>query len=156
VRPLRTAAVAVSLLLLVLATPSLAGCSLVGRPDASGWDQKAQLALDDAASEVGTARLALRAAHEHRTWSGYTTVLVADAEKAAATAEEDLSRLQVPSGRADAASTALDLLGRAADATRQVRAMAVAGRYDDPALEKELARLAGALQREATRAESRG
>jgi len=148
-RLLRTTVVAVSLLMLS------AGCSLVSRPDAAGWDQQAERALDDAASEVGTARLALRGAQDDRAWSSYTTVLVAEAEEAAATAEEDLAAVQVPGTRADAASSALELLGKAADATREVRQLAVRGRYDDPALADRLARLAADLQQEAERAKAR-
>ncbi|WP_418062150.1 hypothetical protein [Pimelobacter simplex] len=150
-RAWRTTAVAVPLLALL----ALAGCSVVSQPDPAGWDQSAQQALDDASGEVGTARLALRAAADDRTWSSYTTVLVSEAEEAAGTAEEDLSRLQVPPERTDAAATALDLLGQAAEATRQVRALAVAGRYDDAELADELARLGTALDQEALRAAAR-
>lgn len=150
-RLLRTTVVAVSLAALL----APAGCSVVSAPDPAGWDRSAAQALDDASGEVGTARLALRAAADDRTWSSYTTVLVAEAEEAAGTAEEDLARLQVPAARTDASETALDLLGQAAEATRRVRALAVAGRYDDPGLADRLSRLGTALDEEATRAEHR-
>lgn len=154
-RSRRTTAVAVSLVSLVALLLLLARCSVVSRPDAASWDRQAVQALDDAAGQVGTARLALRTAANGGAWSSYTTVLVTEAEEAAAAAEQDLARLQVPDQRRDAARTTLDLLGRATDATREARAHAVAGRYDDPALADELARLGTALDEEAARAENR-
>ncbi|MBM0127081.1 hypothetical protein [Pimelobacter simplex] len=143
----RPAVVAVRLVasLLVLLT----GCGVVSEPDATAWDQHAVQALTDAASQVATARLALEAAGDGRTWPTYTTVLVAEAEEAAGTAEEDLARLQVPPERADAAPEVLDLLGRAVDLVAEARAHAVAGTYDDRALLDALDRLSDDLRQAA-------
>lgn len=144
-RPLRTTVVAVSL------TALLTGCSLVSEPDARAWDDQAERSLTDAASEVGTARLALETAHEGRTWSSYAVVLVAQAEEAMGTAQDDLSRLQVPPGRAERAERVEQLLDDAGTAVEDARAAAVAGRYDDEALRAELADLGRRLESEAGR-----
>lgn len=144
-RSQRSAVVAVLLALALL----LAGCGVVSRPDPTAWDDRAAQALTDAGSEVATARLALESAREGRTWSSYTIVLLAEAEEAAGTVEEDLSRLQVPAGRADAATHVLDLLDQAVDLVGEARAHAVAGKYDDQALVDELDRLADELRQAA-------
>jgi predicted component of type VI protein secretion system len=126
----------------------------VSRPDASGWDQQAKQALDDAASNVGTARLALRTAARDRAWSSYTIVLVAKAEETTGKTEQDLSSVQVPSTRKVAARTVLDLLGQAVASVQEARALAADGRYDDRALTDELTRLSTALQAEAKKREA--
>lgn len=136
----RPAVVAVLVLL-------LAGCGVVSRPDATAWDHQAAQALTDAASEVATARLALESARKERTWSSYTTVLVAEAEEAAGKVEEDLSRLQVPDGRTDEATKVLDLLDRAVDLVGEARAHAVDGKYDDKALVDHLDDLSDELRK---------
>lgn len=138
-------AVLVALLVLLL----LAGCGVVSRPDATAWDDRAAQALDDVGSEVATARLALESASEARTWSAYTTVLVAEAEEATGTAAEDLARLQVPDGRIDAAARVLDLLDRAVDLVAEVRAHVVDGEHDDQELLDELDRLSDQLRQAA-------
>jgi len=139
----RTVAAACALLAL-----TLTGCGVVDRPDPAGWDQQAGTALEDAASQVATARLALRSAARERTWSTYTTVLVAEAEEAAASTEEDLSRVQVPRPRRSAAARVQELLSRAVDAVAQAREHAVDGVYDDAALLDELDRVDAALEHE--------
>ncbi|MBV6726084.1 hypothetical protein [Nocardioides daeguensis] len=144
-RSQRPAVVAVLLALALL----LAGCGVVSRPGPAAWDDRAAQALTDAGSEVATARLALESARKGRTWSSYTTVLLAEAEEAAGKVEEDLSRLQVPAGRADAAAHVLDLLGRAVDLVGEARAHAVSGKYDDQALLDQLDRLSDELQQAA-------
>ncbi|MFB9765696.1 hypothetical protein ACFFOS_14990 [Nocardioides kongjuensis] len=143
----RPAVVAVLVALPVLLL--LAGCGVVSKPDATAWDDQATQALTDAGSEVATARLALESARRERTWSSYTTVLVAEAEEAAAKAEEDLSRLQVPASRRDDAAQVLDLLDHAVDLVSEARAHAVAGRYDDKALVHRLDHLSDQLQQAA-------
>ena len=125
------------------------GCGIVSRPDAAAWDQQARRSLTDAASQVSTARLALETAAERRTWPAYATVVVAKAEEAAGTAEEDLARLQAPPQRADAAATVLDLLDEAVSLVAEARAHAVEGRYDDSALLDDLDRIAGELEQAA-------
>ncbi|TNM44233.1 hypothetical protein FHP29_05895 [Nocardioides albidus] len=144
---MRPAVVAVPALLLLAGL--LGACGVVSRPDAAAWDDQATLALTDAGSQVATARLALTSAAKERTWSPYTTVLVAEAEEAAAKAEEDLARVQVPPGRADDAAAVLDLLDRAAGLVGEARAHAVDGEYDDRSLLDDLDRLAGELQKAA-------
>jgi hypothetical protein len=146
-RPAVVAALVAGPLLLLLLL--LSACGMVGQPDTAAWDDQAEQALADAGSQVGTARLALESADEERTWPAYATVLVAQAEEAAAKAEEDLARVQVPAGRADDAAAVLDLLGRTADLVREARAHAVDREYDDRALLDELDRLADELRRAA-------
>ena len=116
----------------VLAATS--GCSLVGQPDVAAWDEQAHQAVTDATSEVATARLAVQTARDERVWSSYTLVLVADAEKAMGTVQDDTSRLQVPPGRDRDAKDLATLLDDAAAAVQDARQHAVEGRYDDPAL----------------------
>ncbi|MFD1248769.1 hypothetical protein ACFQ3F_13295 [Nocardioides ginsengisoli] len=126
----------------------------MSRPDASGWDQQAQQALKDAASDVGTVRIALRTAARDRAWSSYTIVLVAKAEETTGKTEQDLSSVQVPPARRIAARETLDLLSQAVASVQEARAHAADGRYDDPGLVDELTRLAKALQAEATKREA--
>lgn len=128
-----------------------AGCSLVAQPDVAAWDGKARQAAADAASEVATVRLALDTARADRAWASYTQVLVADAEKALATVQDDMARLQVPSGREEDAADLTELLDGAAGAVRAARQDVVEGRYDDPRLLDELDRAGDRL----TRAEDR-
>ena len=125
------------------------GCSLVSQPDASGWDQQAQQALKDAASDVGTVLLALRSAARSQQWSSYTVVVVAKAEETTGATEQSLAGLQVPKDRAAAATKVLDLLGQAVASVQEARAHAVRGRYDDPVLADELTRLAAMLRKAA-------
>ncbi len=146
-RPWRTTVVAVAL----AAALPLAGCSMVSQPDAAAWDQQAERSLSDAASQVDTARLALETAREERTWSSYTVVLVAQAEEAMGTAQDDLSRLQVPPARAQRAEEVASLLDEAATAVEDARAHAVAGRYDDERLRTRLSDLDRRLESEAGR-----
>lgn len=127
------------------------GCSLVGQPDVAAWDEKARRAVTDATSEVATARLAVETARDERAWSSYTLVLVADAEKAMGTVQDDTSRLQVPPGREKDAEDLETLLDRAATAVQGARQHAVEGQYDDPALLDALDRAGDGL----ARAESR-
>lgn len=127
-RARRTTAVVVC----VLAVTS--GCSLVGQPDVAAWDAKAHRAVTDATSEVATVRLAVETAREERAWSSYTRVLVAQAEEALGTVQEDLSRLQVPPGRDRDAADLATLLDEAATAVQDARQQAVEGRYDAPAV----------------------
>ena len=148
-RAWRTTAVVVSSLVTVLAATS--GCSLVGRPDVAAWDQKAHQAVTDATSEVATARLAVGTARDERTWSSYTTVLVADAEKAMGTVQDDASRLQVPAGRDEDAKDLEALLDEAATAVQDARQQAVDGRYDDPAVLDALDRAGDRLERAESR-----
>lgn len=140
----RPAVVAVLVALPVLLL--LVGCGVVSKPDATAWDDQATQALTDAGSQVATARLALESARKDRTWSSYTTVLVAGAEEAAGKVEEDLSRLQVPAGRTDDAAKVLDLLDQAVDLVGEARAHAVDGTYDDKALVDRLDHLSDELQ----------
>lgn len=141
----RTTVVAVAL------AATLTGCSLVEQPDAKAWDDRAEQALTDAVGQVRTARLALDSARRERTWSSYTVVLVAQAEEAMGTAQDDLSRLQVPTARAERAERVEQLLDDASTAVEDARAAAVAGRYDDPALRQELTDLGTRLESEAGR-----
>ncbi|MCR1786405.1 hypothetical protein KVF89_27980 [Nocardioides carbamazepini] len=142
---MRPAVVAV----LVALTLLLTACGVVAEPDAAAWDERAARALSDAGSQVATARLALESADEERTWSAYATVLVAQAEEAAGKAAEDLSRVQVPTARADDAADVLDLLDQAVDLVGEARAHSVDGEYDDQALLDALDRLADELRRAA-------
>lgn len=137
----RTTAVVVC----VLAATS--GCSLVAQPDVAAWDERARQAVTDATSEVATARLAVETAREERAWSTYTLVLVADAEEAMGTVQDDVSRTQVPDGRDDAAKDLEALLDEAAGAVREARRHAVEGRYDDPGLRDVLDRAGERLAR---------
>lgn len=141
----RTTVVAVSL------AAVLSGCSMVAQPDARGWDDQAAQTLTDAASEVGTARLALESARDGRTWSSYAVVLVSQAEEAMGTAQEDLSRLQVPAGRERQAERVEQLLEDAGKAVQEARAAVVAGRYDDAELDRQLTDLGRRLESEAGR-----
>jgi hypothetical protein len=143
----RPAVVAVLVALPVLLL--LAGCGVVSKPDAKAWDDQATQALTDTGSEVATARLALESARKERTWSAYTTVLVAEAEEAAGKVEEDLARVQVPAGRTDDAAKVLDLLDRAVDLVSEARSHAVAGKYDDKALVDQLDHVSDELQQAA-------
>lgn len=124
-----------------------AGCSLVGQPDVAAWDERAHRAVTDATSEVATARLAVETARDERAWSSYTLVLVAEAEKAMGTVQDDLSRLQVPTGRGADADDLEALLDEAADAVQAARQRAVEGRYDDPELLEALDRAGDRLAR---------
>ncbi|MBM7516363.1 hypothetical protein [Nocardioides nitrophenolicus] len=148
-RSQRPTVVAVLVASTVLLALLLAGCGVVSRPDPTAWDDQATQALTDAGSEVATARLALESARRGRTWSAYTTVIVAEAEEAAGKAEQDLARLQVPPGRADDAAQVLDLLDQAVDLVGEARAHAVAGRYDDRALVERLDHLSDQLRQAA-------
>lgn len=141
----RTTVVAVAL------TATLTGCSLVEQPDAKAWDDRAEQALTDAVGQVRTARLALDSAQRERTWSSYTVVLVAQAEEAMGTVQDDLSRLQVPAARAERAERVEQLLDDASAAVEAARAAAVAGRYDDAALREELTELGDRLESQARR-----
>lgn len=143
--PWRRTVVAVALAL----ASAGASCSSVDRPDVAAWDTSAEQALSDASSEVATARLALDTAARERTWSSYTVVLVAQAEEAMATVEDDLARLQVPDGRTEEAAEVLALLGEATSAVRDARADTVEGKYDDRATRDALAEVATALTRAA-------
>lgn len=133
----------------VLAATS--GCSLVRQPDVAAWDAKAHQSVTDATSEVATVRLAVETARDERAWSSYTLVLVAQAEEALGTVQEDLSRLQVPPGRDRDAAELEALLDEAATAVQDARQQAVEGRYDVPAVLDALDdagdRLAGAESR---------
>jgi hypothetical protein len=126
-----------------------AGCATVERPDAADWDTRAAQALTDASSEVATTRLAMETAGRERAWSSYTVVLVAQAENAMATVEDDLARLQAPAARAERAEDVLDLLAEATSAVRDARALTVEGEYDDQATLHELEDVASALTRAA-------
>lgn len=148
-RAWRTTVVVVPLVVTVLAAAS--GCSLVGQPDVAAWDQKAHQAVTDATSEVATARLAVQTAQDERTWSSYTTVLVADAEKAMGTVQDDTSRMQVPAGRDKDAKDLEALLDEAATAVQDARQQAVDGRYDDPAVLAALDRAVDRLDRAGSR-----
>ncbi|TWG96770.1 hypothetical protein L615_004100000270 [Nocardioides sp. J9] len=145
----RTTAVVVCFLAWVLAVAS--GCSLVGQPDVAAWDQKARQAVTDAASEVATARLAVETARDDRTWSSYTTVVVAQAEEAMGTVQDDVSRLQVPPGRAQDADDLEALLDAASSAVQDARQHAVAGEHDDRDLLDRLDRVGERLTRAETR-----
>ncbi|KRA31180.1 MULTISPECIES: hypothetical protein [unclassified Nocardioides] len=124
----------------------LCSCSLVEEPDAAAWDQQAAQALEDAASEVATTRLALETAAQERVWSSYTTVVVADAEEAIVTVADNLARVQAPAGRTEQAADVGALMDRAVASVRAARSLAVQGRYDDPASIDELDRLATDLE----------
>lgn len=124
----------------------LCGCSLVEEPDVAAWDQQAAQALEDAASEVATTRLALETAARERVWSSYTTVLVADAEEAIATVADDLARVQAPAGRTEQAVDVGALMDRAVATVRAARSLVVQGRYDDPATVDDLDRVATELE----------
>ncbi|WP_207009130.1 hypothetical protein [Nocardioides aromaticivorans] len=152
-RAWRTTVVVVPFLVpfLVTVLAATSGCSLVGQPDVAAWDQEARQAVTDATSEVATARLAVETAHEERTWSSYTVVLVADAEKAMGTVQDDASRLQVPAGRDQDAEDLEALLDEAATAVQDARQHAVDGRYDDRAVLDALDRAADRLERAESR-----
>lgn len=135
----------------VCAAAVTSGCSLVGQPDVAAWDDDARRAVTDATSEVATVRLAVETARDERAWSSYTLVLVAEAEKAMGTVQDDMSRLQVPSGRDRAAADLEALLDEASTAVQDARQHAVEGRYDDPAVLDALDRAGDRL----ARAESR-
>lgn len=138
----RTTVVAVWLSLVT----AFAGCSLVDEPDAAAWDEHASRALGDAASEVGTARIALETAAKERAWASYTTVLVAQAEEAVATVADDLAVVQVPPSREQRAGEVDSLIEDAVEAVREARSLAVRGRYDEPEVVDELDRLADELE----------
>lgn len=141
----RTTVVAVAL------TATLTGCSLVSQPDAASWDDQATQALSDAAGQVGTARLALESARKGQTWSSYTVVVVQEAEQAMGSTQDTVSTLQVPPGREKRAAQVERLLDDAGRAVRDARADAVAGRYDDPELHRQLTDLGSRLESEAGR-----
>ncbi|HWJ09973.1 MAG TPA: hypothetical protein VNS46_11380 [Nocardioides sp.] len=125
----------------------VSGCSLVAQPDTAGWDRSARQAVTDATSEVATTRLAVETAHEERAWSTYTLVVVAEAEEAMGTVQDDVSRLQVPAGRGDDADDLEALLDDAAGAVQEARQHATDGRYDDPRLLELLDRVEEQLSR---------
>lgn len=147
----RRTVVAVLLVLAALAAGPLAACTVIEEPAAADWDHSAERALSDMASEVGSARLALDTARRERLWPPYALVLVTEAEEAAGTVEEDLSRLQVPPQREQQAEQVLDLLAVAVTTVSEARSRAVEGRYDDPALLDRMERLASRLTGEAGR-----
>lgn len=146
--PWRKTVVAVGL---VVASAASA-CSSVDQPDAADWDARAEQALTDASSEVATSRLAIRTAARERAWSSYTVVLLAQAEEAMGTVEDDLARLQVPAARAERAEDVLDLLEEATTAVRDARARSVEGEYDDRATLDALDDVASSLRRAAEEA----
>ncbi|KRB77930.1 hypothetical protein ASE01_07050 [Nocardioides sp. Root190] len=141
--PWRRTVVAVGLVLASAGT----SCSVVDRPDATDWDTRADQALTDASSEVATSRLALDTAARERTWSSYAVVVLAQAEEAMATVEDDLARLQVPTGRSERAEEVLAVLESAASAVSDARASAVEGELDDDATLGALDEVAAELDR---------
>lgn len=158
---LRRTAVAVSPALGALAVALsvlsvlLAGCSVVSQPDAKDWDKQVQTTLEDTASEVGTARLALESAAHDRVWSPYSLVLLSEAEESAGKLESDLSALQPPPSRQQQAEDVLDLLESANSAVREARVAAVEEKYDDPDLVANLAKLHDDLEQASKAAEPR-
>lgn len=140
------AAVPAAVLGLLVLLGGLAGCGVVSQPDTKAWDEQVQTTLADAASEVATARLALRSAHDDRVWSPYALVLVTESEKAADKLESQLASLQPPTSRQQQAEDVLDLLASATSAVREAREAAVDKKYDDPALDSKLAKLHDALE----------
>lgn len=143
--PRRTTVVAVWLVQAAV----LVGCSLVDEPDPAEWDAQAGKALQDAASEVRTTRLALDTAADERSWSSYTTVLVVQAEDGVATVADDLAVVQVPPGRQQRADEVERLIEGAVAAVREARSLALRGTYDDPDVVDQLDRLAGDLEQAA-------
>jgi hypothetical protein len=137
-----------AVLLLVLGAVLAAGCT-VSEPDTAEWTELATTSLTDAASEVATVRLTLAAERDGQVWSAYAVTVAAEAEEAAATAEESLSTVQPPPGRADQATRLLDLLGRAVDAVRAAREVIVSGEVANDAMLRRLDDLSAELERQA-------
>lgn len=133
-------------------TPVVAGCA-VGQPSASSWSSTASRSLEDAASAVAVARLALRESGEGRIWTSYASNLQADAEEQIGTATNSVATLQRPSEVAESEETAvLDLLSRAEDVVRAARQVTVADRdrsEETAELRKRLARIHRDLLKEA-------
>jgi len=127
-------------LLLVLT----AACT-VSEPDAAEWRDHARQTLEDVASEVATARLTLRQLDDGNLPTPYGVTVLADAEKAASTAEESLTSLQPPPALKGIPDRVHALVGRAVDAVQQARETVVAGKFHVPALVRKLGRLQTAL-----------
>lgn len=129
----------------------LAGCT-VATPSAGDWRATAARSLEDSASAVSTARLALREQEAERTWSTYAVTLAADAEKQTGTATDGVATLQRPEGVGVAeAAAVMDLLGRAEDVVRRARQHLVAGGPPPDALLERLDTVAQQLTRAAGR-----
>lgn len=146
--PTRLAAL-VALVSVLLLCSVTAGCT-VSEPDTAEWRDLARQSLSDAASEVATVEVTLRAVRQGDVWSSYAITVVAQAEKELGTAEETLSTAQPPEGRYDDTEDLLGLLDRAADAVKAGRADLVAGTEVDLAVVKRLGRLASALEHRAS------
>lgn len=127
---------AVAVVLLVL----LGGCA-VSQPDVDAWRDHAAQTLEDAGSEVATARLTLTQLAEGRLQASYGVTVLAEAEKGIGTAEEGLASLQPPPGMRSRADRLLAVIGHAVDAVQRAREAAVSGRFEQPTLVAELDRL---------------
>lgn len=114
-------------LALVLA---LAGC-VTPALDRGAYVENAKAALESAASETGTARLAVQARLDGRSTNAFADTVITDSEKALAPIEASFGGVDPPTQAEDAlrAST-LEHLGTASDALAAAR---VAVRRDDPA-----------------------
>ncbi len=128
--------IAISAALLLL---GLTGCAVPSSPDARDWRRSARQSVGDVASEVETARTALRQLAADRFVGRYATVLLVDAEEAAGKATDTITIQQPPraeQARYDEVSAAL---GDAADLVTQARiAVARGSEQDYPALVEDL------------------
>ena len=114
------------------------GCGTVEEPDPEDWDESARVSLDDASSQLATARMILETERRDDTWHGYAVVVLADAEQAVGKDADSLSALQAPPERSKVSSKVNDLLSSASDLVAQARTVVVAHKTIDPRL---LARL---------------
>ena len=136
---------AVAALLLALAA---GGCGTVKEPDPEDWDESARVSLDDASSQLATARMILETERRDDTWHGYVVVVLADAEKAVGKDADGLSALQAPPARSQASSKVNDLLSSASDLVEQARIVVVAHKTIDPRLLERLQSLGDRLDSE--------
>jgi hypothetical protein len=143
-----TRTIAILLALVALLGPAGSACT-VREPDVDDWRSLARLSLTDAASEAATMELMLRQVRAGRLPTRYAEVMAADSEKAVGTAEDRLSTVQPPDGRAEETDRLLDLIARAAHGVRAARAVVVGDRPIEDALLRRLARTASRLERQA-------
>jgi hypothetical protein len=147
-RPARVVVTAVTAVTVVLLAST--GCT-VKEPDPADWRELAAQTLDDVASEVATAELTLTQLDKGNLPAAYGETVLAEAEKAAGTAEETLSSVQAPRGLRGRADQVLTLIGRAVDAVQAAREAAVAGQFHVPGLVRKLTELRAALDERRSR-----
>ena len=104
----------------VLVVLGLAGCR-PDQPSPSQWHEKAGQALEDVASELATAELAVRGQLDDKMLGRSAVVLLVDAEESAGSGVEDFTALQPPPDLAQSHAEVSDALEHAAGLITRAR-----------------------------------